>query len=78
MADNESPVPPVVFAATSHEGLSVTTADGWPAQLAVLDCSGGVLAAGQEVAAAAYEASIRSYRNFLMGTGHIKVLSKPG
>lgn len=78
MADNESPVPPVVFAATSHEGLSVTTADGRPAQFAVLDCSGGVLAAGQEVAAAAYEASIQSYRNFLMGSGHLRVLKQPG
>jgi|GEM_PF-4037004 len=78
MADNESPVPPVVFAATSHDGLSVTTADGKPALLAVLDCSGGVIAAGQEVAAAAYEASVKSYRGFLMGSGHLRVLKQPG
>lgn len=68
----------VHFIATSHNGLSVTTADGRPVQLAVLDCSGGVIAAGQEVAAAAYEASVKSYRSFLMGSGHLRVLAKPG
>lgn len=78
MADKDPDQPSVVFAATSHEGLSVTTADGKPAQLAVLDCSGGVVAAGEEVAAAAYEASIKSYRSFLMGSGHLRVLAKPG
>lgn len=78
MADTEPSVPPVIFSATSHEGLSVTTADGKPASLAVVDCSGGVIAVGQEVSAAAYEASIRSYRNFLMGSGHLRVLKQPG
>lgn len=66
--------PSVMFSATSHEGLSVTTADGKPAQLAVLDGSGGVITAGQEVAAAVYEVSIRSYREFLIGKGHIKTI----
>lgn len=77
MADNEPPVPPVIFAATSHEGLSVTTVDGTPAQLAVVDSRGTILAAGKEVAAAVYEVSVKSYRSFLRGTGHLRELKEP-
>lgn len=77
MSESDSGAPSVVFSAVSHEGLQVRTSDGSPARLAVLDEQGRVLAVGEEVAAAAFEASVRSYRAFLIGTGHLRVLAKP-
>nr|WP_080424148.1 hypothetical protein [Burkholderia ubonensis] len=65
------------ISAVSYKGLSVTTASGEPARLAVVDQHGNVVDAGPEVARAAWDVAIRSYRNFLMGTGHLRVLSKP-
>ncbi|KGD42089.1 putative gp52 [Burkholderia pseudomallei MSHR7343] len=65
------------ISAISYKGLSVTTATGEPATLAVIDRDGNVVEAGPKVARAAWDVAIRSYRNFLMGTGHLRVLSKP-
>ncbi|MBF9171792.1 hypothetical protein ABFU49_14025 [Xanthomonas campestris pv. campestris] len=67
----------VIVSALSHEGLSVQTADGKPARLAVVDQDGRVIAVGHEIAAAAFDASVKSYRNFLIGNGHLRILSKP-
>ncbi|WP_080409987.1 hypothetical protein [Burkholderia ubonensis] len=65
------------ISAVSYKGLSVTTASGEPATLAVVDKDGKVIDAGPEVAHAAWDVAIRSYRNFLMGMGYLRVLSKP-
>lgn len=65
------------FSAVSHEGLSIATADGRPATLAVIDQDGNIVAAGPGVARAAWEVTVNSYRNFLMGSGHLRVLSRP-
>lgn len=67
-----------IISAVSYAGLSVTTADGKPAHLAVVDDDGRVLAAGDEIEKAAWEAAILAYRNFLIGKGHMRVLAKPG
>nr|WP_244118294.1 hypothetical protein [Burkholderia gladioli] len=69
--------PSFEISAVSHEGLTVTTLGGEPAQLAVVDSLGNVVAAGPAVARAAFDVSVRSYRSFLMGTGHLRVLSRP-
>lgn len=65
------------ISAVSHRGLSVTTGAGQPARLAVVDSNGNVIDASDDVARAAWDAAVRSYRNFLLGTGHLKVLSRP-
>lgn len=65
------------ISAVSYQGLRVTTGSGEPARLAVVDANGNVVDAGPEVARAAFDAAVRSYRNFLMGTGHLRVLAKP-
>ncbi|KVM65403.1 hypothetical protein WJ59_17310 [Burkholderia gladioli] len=65
------------ISAISYKGLSVTTGSGEPAHLAVLDLNGNVIDASPEVAHAAFDAAVRSYRNFLIGAGHLKVLTKP-
>ncbi|WP_321914788.1 hypothetical protein [Paraburkholderia sp. J11-2] len=65
------------MSAVSYQGFTLTTPDGEPAQLAVVDKDGRVIEAGPEVARAAWDVAIESYRNFLRGAGHLRVLSKP-
>lgn len=65
------------ISAVSFQGLSIVTPDGNPATLAVIDQSGNVIDAGPAVTRAVWEVAIRSYRNFLIGNGHLRVLSKP-
>ncbi|MBB2918286.1 hypothetical protein [Cupriavidus alkaliphilus] len=65
------------ISAVSFQGLTVTTADGRPAKLAVIDADGNVLDAGRDVENAAFKVAVEAYRNFLMGSGHLRVLAKP-
>jgi len=67
--------PPVVSAVV-FEGITVTDGQGGPAELAVVDMQGRVLASGPAIAAAAWEASVEAYRNHLMGTGHLRALKR--
>ncbi len=69
--------PSFEISAVSYEGLTVTAANGEPAQLAVVDARGVIVAVGPAVARAAFDVSVRSYRSFLIGTGHLRVLSRP-
>lgn len=62
--------------AVAHEGLRVEVA-GQPATLAIVDQHGNVIEAGPHVAAAAWNASIESYRNFLKGQGYLRVHERP-
>ncbi|KVT03386.1 hypothetical protein WT24_27135 [Burkholderia sp. MSMB1078WGS] len=65
------------ISAVSFQGLSIVTPDGQPATLAVLDQNGKIIEAGPAVTRAVREIAIRSYRNFLIGSGHLRVLTKP-
>ncbi|WP_175689659.1 hypothetical protein [Burkholderia anthina] len=65
------------ISAVSFQGLSITTPDGEPATLAVIDMQGRIIDSGPSVMRAVWEVAIRSYRNFLIGSGHLRVLSKP-
>ncbi|MBX3714072.1 MAG: hypothetical protein KF800_19080 [Lysobacter sp.] len=64
------------ISALSYEGLTAVTADGRPARFALIDEEGKVIAAGEEVAKAAWETSIQAYREFLRGNGHMRVFTK--
>ncbi|MEX3934805.1 hypothetical protein AB4Y32_23960 [Paraburkholderia phymatum] len=66
-----------VISAISYAGFHVTTASGEPAMLAVVDTDGNVLEAGAGVAIAAWNVAINSYRNFLKGSGHLRVHTGP-
>lgn len=66
----------VIISAVSHEVLSVTF-NGRPAQLAVVSETGEVVAAGEAVAREAQAVAINMYRQFLIGKGYLRVLSKP-
>lgn len=73
----DGPVRPYVLSAVAHEGITVRTADGRPAALAVIDADGHVLA--DEVAHEAWSVAVHAYRQFLQGSGHLKVhFSPPG
>lgn len=63
--------------AVIFEGITVTDGEGRPAQLAVIDQHGRVVAAGPQVAKAAWTASVEAYRNHLRGQGHLRTLRKP-
>ena len=65
-----------IVSAVAHEGLRVTF-NGRPAMLAILAADGSVVATGQVVAAEAEAVAVNSYRQFLIGRGHLRVLSKP-
>ncbi|QVN18941.1 hypothetical protein [Burkholderia pyrrocinia] len=65
------------ISAVSFQGLTIVTPDGAPATLAVVDQNGKVIEAGPSVMRAVWDVAIRSYRNFLIGNGHLRVLAKP-
>lgn len=65
------------ISAVSFEGLSITTPTGEPATLAIVDQNGKVIDAGPVVMRAVWDVAIRSYRNFLLGSGHLRVLVRP-
>lgn len=69
-------IPSVIISAVAHEGLTVTV-DGKPARLAVVLDDGTVVAAGRLVAREAQAVAVNMYRQFLKGTGHLRVLSEP-
>lgn len=65
------------ISAVAHRGLSVTTTDGTPATLAILDASGRIIAEGQDVLREAWHVAIGSYKQYLIGQGHLRVESRP-
>lgn len=66
---------PFMIAATSHQGLIVETACGQRAKLVVLDENGILLS--DDVAREVWHVCVHTYRNFLLGTGHLKVIAGP-
>jgi hypothetical protein len=66
----------VVISMVAHEGLTVT-AHGKPAHLAIVSDDGRIIAVGNDVAREAEAVAINSYRQLLIGKGHLRVWSKP-
>lgn len=73
----DSPAIQSTISGVSYAGLSITGPDGQPATLAVVDHSGRVLESGPNVAAAAWNVAIRSHEQFLIGMGHLRIMSGP-
>lgn len=65
------------ISAVSFAGLRITTPDGRPATLAVIDDAGQVIEAGRNVEVAAWNASIEAFQQFLIGHGHMRVHASP-
>lgn len=69
-------LPGILITAVAHEGLRVSI-DGRPVRFAIIDDDGTVLAAGDAVAREAEAVAVNSFRQFLMGKGYLRVMSKP-
>ena len=65
------------ISAVIHSGLRVTTSDGKPARLAIIDDAGNVIEDSPQVAREAWAVAQQSYRNFLKGQGHLVVHTTP-
>lgn len=58
-------------------GYRLTTSDGRPARLAIIDDQGNVVEAGETVAQEVWNVCIAVIKNFKIGQGHIVVHSAP-
>ena len=67
----------VRISANINTGYQVTTADGRPARLAIIDADGNVIEAGPAVAREAWNVCIAVQKNFWIGQGHLVVHSSP-
>lgn len=65
------------ISANINTGYQVTTADGRPARLAIIDADGNVIEAGAAVAREAWNVCIAVQKNFWIGQGHLVVHSSP-
>lgn len=76
-SDGDGPAPRYSIGATAHEGLTVQTANGQRAQLCVVGDDGEILS--DDVCGDAFRVAVAAYRQFLQGTGHLRVhASAPG
>jgi len=66
------------ISATISQGYTVTTADGRPAKLAIIDDQGNVVESGEAVRQELWNVCIKTQRNFWIGQGHLRVMSAPG
>lgn len=65
------------ISANVNTGYQMTTADGRPARLAIIDADGNILEAGDAVAREAWNVCIAVQKNFWIGQGHLVVHSAP-
>lgn len=65
------------ISANVTSGYQLTTADGRPARLAIIDADGNVVEAGDAVAREAWNVCIAVQKNFWIGQGHLVVHSAP-
>lgn len=65
------------ISANVNTGFQLTTADGRPARLAIIDADGNILEVGPAVAKEAWNVCIAVQKNFWIGQGHLVVHSAP-
>lgn len=65
------------ISANVNTGYMVTTREGKPARLAIIDENGNVIEAGDAVAREAWNVCLAVQRNFWIGQGHLIVHSAP-
>lgn len=66
-----------IISAVCFEGLRVQTKEGKPAKLAIIDEDGNVIESGEAVAKEAWNVTLASYKNMMIGQGHLRVFSTP-
>lgn len=65
------------ISANINTGYQLTTADGRPARMAIIDEDGNVIESGPAVAREAWNVCIAVQKNFWIGMGHLVVHSAP-
>lgn len=65
------------ISANVNTGYRLTTADGRPARMAIIDADGNIIDAGEAVAREAWNVCIAVQKNFWLGQGHLVVDSSP-
>ncbi|WP_083218001.1 hypothetical protein [Pseudomonas sp. 37 R 15] len=65
------------ISANVTSGYQLTTADGRPARLAIIDDQGNIVESGDTVAREAWNVCITVIKNFKIGQGHIVVHRSP-
>ncbi|MCO8162011.1 hypothetical protein NJC38_07550 [Pseudomonas sp. 21LCFQ010] len=65
------------ISANVNKGYQLTTSDGRPARLAIIDDQGNVVESGAAVEKEAWNVCIKVMKNFKIGMGHIVVHSTP-
>lgn len=65
------------ISANINTGFRVTTSNGRPARLAIIDDEGNIIEAGEAVAKEAWNVCIAVQKNFWIGQGHLVVHSSP-
>lgn len=63
--------------ATVSTGFTAESESGAPAQMAIIDNQGNILAAGKDVAWAAWRVCVEVQENFWEGQGHLVVHTSP-
>lgn len=66
-----------VISGLSFKGLTVTTRDGRPARLAILDEQGNVIESGPAVARECWNVAIECHQLFWQAQGHLVVHTSP-
>ena len=66
-----------VISGVCFEGLTITTKDGRPAYLAIVDAEGQIVESGNAVAKEAWNVTLAVYKNLLVGQGHLRIFSQP-
>lgn len=70
------PLEHAVATATAHQGITITTADGRPAELAIV-ADGQVIESGPHVARILWQIARTTFTNFMRGQGFMVVASAP-
>jgi hypothetical protein len=66
-----------IVAARNWERFTITDEGGRPATLAIIDERGKVLDSGPEVAQEVWELAVLAYQKYLVGEGHMRVITGP-
>lgn len=66
------------LSATCFQPFDVTTKDGKPARVAIIDADGNIIEAGPAVANELWNLMTNVYKQFLIGKGHVRVFAGGG
>lgn len=67
-----------IISARCFEPFTVTTRDGKPARIAIIDDQGNIIDTGDAVAREAWNVMVNVYKNYLIGQGHVRFFSGDG